>query len=236
MLIFGDCIEELSKIKSNSVDLILIDPPYLISRDSNFKNYTDDTSKELVSKYGSISIDFGDWDKEELNWDILLVEYYRILRKGGTLLTFYDIWKSSEIKESADRHKFKQPRVGCWTKTNPVPINSKVNYLSNAHEYFFSFVKGGKPTFNSKYDNGLYSYPICHGKERYKHPTQKPLILIKELIEKHSNQGDLVLDTFAGTGTTAHACVLLDRKYIMIEREEEYFKIIEERLNNIKIN
>ena len=235
MLIFGDCIEELSKIKSNSIDLILIDPPYLISRDSNFKNYSDEASKELVSKYGNLSIDFGDWDKEELNWDILLKEYYRILRKGGTLLTFYDIWKSSEIKESADKYKFKQPRVGCWTKNNPVPINSKVNYLSNANEYFFSFVKGGKPTFNSKYDNGLYKYPICHGKERYKHPTQKPLSLIRELIEKHSNPGDLVLDTFAGTGTTAHACVLSNRKYIMIEKNEVYFKIIEERLNNLKI-
>jgi len=235
MLIFGDCIEELSKIKSNSVDLILIDPPYLISRDSNFKNYSDEASKELVSKYGNLSIDFGDWDKEELNWDILLKEYYRILRKGGTLLTFYDIWKSSEIKESADKYKFKQPRVGCWTKNNPVPINSKSNYLSNANEYFFSFVKGGKPTFNSKYDNGLYKYPICHGKERYKHPTQKPLSLIRELIEKHSNPGDLVLDTFAGTGTTAHACVLSNRKYIMIEKNEVYFKIIEERLNNLKI-
>jgi DNA modification methylase len=235
MLIFGDCVVELSKIKSNSVDLILIDPPYLISRDSNFKNYSENTSKELVSKYGNISIDFGDWDKEELNWDILLKEYYRILRKGGTLLTFYDIWKANEIKESADKYKFKQPRVSCWTKTNPVPINSKVNYLSNANEYFFSFVKGGKPTFNSKYDNGLYSYPICHGKERYKHPTQKPLRLIKDLIEKHSNPGDLVLDTFAGTGTTAHACILSDRKYIMIEKDEEYFKIIEERLNNIKV-
>jgi len=235
MLIFGDCIEELSKIKSNSIDLILIDPPYLISRDSNFKNYSDEASKELVSKYGNLSIDFGDWDKEELNWDILLKEYYRILRKGGTLLTFYDIWKSSEIKESADKYKFKQPRVGCWTKNNPVPINSKSNYLSNANEYFFSFVKGGKPTFNSKYDNGLYKYPICHGKERYKHPTQKPLSLIRELIEKHSNPGDLVLDTFAGTGTTAHACVLSNRKYIMIEKNEVYFKIIEERLNNLKI-
>jgi site-specific DNA-methyltransferase (adenine-specific) len=235
MLIFGDCIEELSKIKSNSVDLVLIDPPYIISRDSNFTKYSEETSKEMVSKYGSISIDFGDWDKEELNWDILLKEYYRILKKGGTLLTFYDIWKSNEIKESADKYKFKQPRVCCWTKTNPVPINSKINYLSNANEYFFTFVKGGKPTFNSKYDNALYKYPICHGKERYKHPTQKPLALIKELIEKHSNPGDLVLDTFAGTGTTAHACILSDREYIVIEREEEYFNIIKERLNNLKV-
>lgn len=233
MLIFGDCISELYKIKSNSVDLILIDPPYLISRKSNFTNTNINTPGELVSKY-NISIDFGEWDKEELNWDILFKEYYRVLKKGGTLLTFYDIWKSNELKESAEKYKFKQPRVCCWVKSNPVPINSNINYLSNANEYFFTFVKGGKPTFNSKYDNGTYRYPICHGKERYKHPTQKPLSLIKDLINKHSNEGDLILDTFAGTFTVGHACDDLNRKWIGIEREEEYYKIGLERINNNK--
>jgi site-specific DNA-methyltransferase (adenine-specific) len=230
MIINGDCLEYLSKIDSNSVDLILIDPPYLISKSSGFSNYSDDTPEELKKKYGNLSIDFGDWDKIDLNWDFLFSEYKRILRKGGTLIIFYDIWKSTELKEFADKYKFKQPRVGAWVKTNPVPVNSKLNYLSNASEYFFTFVKGSKPTFNSKYDNAFYSYPICHGKERYEHPTQKPLALIKDLIKKHSNPGDLVLDTFAGTGTTGHACQLLDRKYILIEKEKEYFDIIKDRL------
>ena len=235
MLIFGDCIEELLKIKSKSVDLILIDPPYLISRDSNFKNYAEDTSDDLVKKYGNLSIDFGEWDKEELDWDSLFSEYYRILKNGGTIIIFYDIWKSSEIKESAEKYKFKQPRVGSWVKNNPVPINSKINYLSNSTEYFFTFTKKSKPTFNSSYDNATYQYPICHGKERYEHPTQKPLELIKDLVRKHSNPGDVVLDSFAGTGTTAHACILLDRKFIMIEKEEKYFKIIEERINKVEV-
>ena len=97
--------------------------------------------------------------------------------------------------------------------------------------YFFTFIKGSKPTFNSEYDNGLYKFPICHGKERYKHPTQKPLALIKDLIEKHSNIGDVVLDTFAGTGTTGHACLDLDRKFILIEKDENYYKLILKRLN-----
>ncbi len=235
MLIFGDCIEELLKLESNSVDLVLIDPPYLISRESNFKNYSDSASDELVNKYGKLSIDFGDWDKKELDWDNLFKEYYRILKNGGTIIVFYDIWKSSEIKESAEKYKFKQPRVGLWVKNNPVPINSKINYLSNSTEYFFTFTKKSKPTFNSSYDNALYQYPICHGKERYQHPTQKPLELIKDLIKKHSNPGDIVLDSFAGTGTTAHACILLDRKFIMIEKEEEYFNIIKDRLNKLYI-
>ena len=230
MIILGDCLQELPKIESNSIDLIITDPPYLISRDSNFKQISDSTSKEMSTKY-NISIDFGDWDKVELDFNYLFKEWFRILKKGGTLIVFYDVWKSNEIKESANMVGFKQPRVCAWTKTNPVPINSKTNYLSNATEYFFTFVKGGKPTFNSVYDNGFYKFPICHGKERLQHPTQKPLSLISQLIEKHSNLGDLVLDNFAGTGTVGEACVKLGRDYILIEKEETYFNMIGDRLN-----
>lgn len=232
MVIFGDCMSELSKIESDSIDLVLIDPPYIISKDSNFKKISNYTSKEMVTKY-NISIDFGEWDKVELEWDLLFKEYNRVLKKGGTIIIFYDVWKSNELKLAAESVGLKQPRVCVWNKTNPVPINSSINYLSNASEYFFTFVKGGKPTFNSKYDNGVYNYPICHGKERYKHPTQKPLNLIMDLVKKHSNPGDLVLDSFAGTGTTGEACQLLDRKFILIEKEEEYISIINDRLSRI---
>jgi DNA modification methylase len=234
MIVLGDCLVELDKIDNNSIDLILIDPPYIISRDSNFKNYSDSISKELLTKYGKHSIDFGDWDKVELDWNKLFTHFKRILKSGGTLIIFYDIWKSAEIKIVADGNNFKQPRVCCWTKSNPVPINSKLNYLSNANEYFFTFVKGSKPTFNSEYDKGIYSYPICHGKERYNHPTQKPLSLIKDLIQKHTNIGDVVLDCFAGSGTTGHAAELTDRKYILIEKDETYFSIIQERLEQFQ--
>jgi len=233
MILQGDCFELIKNVESKSVDLILVDPPYLISRDSNFNKYSDDASKEMATKYGSISIDFGEWDKDELDWNFLFKEYNRVLRDGGTLIIFYDVWKSTEIKTMADKYKFKQPRVCQWQKSNPVPINSKLNYLSNAIEYFFTFVKGKKPTFHSVYDNGTYRYPICHGKERYEHPTQKPLQLITDIVNKHSNPGDIVLDNFAGTGTTAHACILTDRKYIVMERDEKYFEIIKLRIDGL---
>jgi DNA modification methylase len=233
MILQGDCFELIKNVESKSVDLILVDPPYLISRDSNFNKYSDDASKELITKYGKVSIDFGDWDKGELDWNFLFKEYNRVLRDGGTLIIFYDVWKSTEIKTMADKYRFKQPRVCQWQKSNPVPINSKLNYLSNAIEYFFTFVKGKKPTFHSVYDNGTYRYPICHGKERYEHPTQKPLQLIIDIVNKHSNPGDLVLDNFAGTGTTAHACILTDRKYIVMERDEKYFEIIKSRIDGL---
>lgn len=232
MLLNGDCFEYLKTIESSSVDLVLVDPPYVISKKSYFTKHSSSASKEMVTKY-NFSIDFGDWDKQEIDLDSLFSEYNRVLKDGGSLIIFYDVWKSSKIKLFADKYKFNQPRVGQWQKTNPVPINSKVNYLSNSIEFFFSFVKGKKPTFNSSYDNGVYKYPICHGGERTEHPTQKPLSLIKDLVEKHSNPGDLILDTFAGSGTTGEACTLLNRKYILIEKDEKYFKILKNRIENL---
>ena len=165
--------------------------------------------------------------------ETLFKNYYIILKKGGTLIIFYDHWKSKNLKDYAIKYSFKQPRVGMWVKSNPVPLNSKSNYLSNSIEYFYTFVKKGKPTFNSKYDRGIYNYPLCHGRERLNHPTQKPLELIKDLINKHSNIGDIILDTFAGTGTTAQGCIDLNRDYIMIESNEKYFDMMNKRLNKI---
>jgi site-specific DNA-methyltransferase (adenine-specific) len=228
-LIHNDCFVELEKLEDSSVDLIIIDPPYLISKKSNFKSHSDSAERKLKVKY-NFSIDFGDWDKGELDWDFLFNHYQRILKKGGTLIIFYDPWKSNQLKDFAQKFKFKQPRIGMWVKNNPVPINSAVNYLSNAVEYFFTFTKGSKSTFNSKYDNGIYNFPICHGKERLDHPTQKPLGLIVELIKKHSNEGDIVLDNFAGSGTTAEACEISGRCWICIEKEKSYFDLIEKRL------
>ena len=226
MIINSDCFQYIKTIESGSVDLILTDPPYDISRKSNFKG-------GASKKFNSISIDFGDWDKS-LDLDELFTEYYRVLRKGGTLIIFYDVWKSSQIKEASENAKFRQPRVGIWLKNNPTPVNSKWNYLSNAAEYFFTFVKDKNATFNSRYDNGVYNYPLCHGKERLNHPTQKPLGLIKDLIEKHSNVGDLVLDTFSGTGTTAEASILTGRRFICIESDESYYNLSMERVKQLE--
>lgn len=221
----GDCFEVLKTLEKNSVDLILTDPPYNISRQSNF------TKNSENNKFNKISIDFGDWDKETIDLDLLFSEYKRVLKPGGTLIIFYDIWKCDQLKQAAESSGFRQPRVCQWVKNNPTPINSKINYLSNAIEFFFTFVKGKNPKFYSQYDKGIYNYPLCHGKERTSHPTQKPLGLFKEIILKHTDEHDVVLDTFAGVGTTAVACKELNRDYILIERDQEYVKMIYDRLN-----
>ena len=209
------------------MDLILIDSPYEISRPTNFQS-GEETGRD-TDRF-RISMDFGEWDKNFTGLEVVIKEGYRILRQGGTMICFYDLWKIETLKNLYDSNKFKQVRFIEWVKTNPVPINSKINYLTNAREVAVSAIKGSKPTFNSSYDNGLYSYPICAGKERTIHPTQKPLSLITDLVLKHSNEGDTVLDCFMGSGTTGVACKNTNREFIGIELDEKYYKVACERL------
>jgi DNA modification methylase len=248
-------LDLLKATASNSIDLILVDPPYIISKQSGMQVLTDkiknktagkteeqwdtyqtkrnwdshwqkydiqepeeqakymqrykknylSTGHILGSKYAT-KTNFGSWDSNftEEKLSEFIQEYYRVLRKGGTVIIFYDLWKITPLKKQLEDVKFKQVRFLEWIKTNPMPLNSRSNYLSNAREIALSAVKGGKPTFNTKYHNGQYREPIASGKDRF-HPTQKPLKLFKQLIQTHSNPGDTIMDTFSGSGTTAMA-------------------------------
>ena len=207
------CFDLLPRIPSNSVDLILIDPPYEISRPTNFQS-GEETGRD-TDRF-RISMDFGEWDKNFTGLEVVVKEAYRILRPGGTMICFYDLWKIETLKKLYDNNKFKQVRFIEWMKTNPVPINSKINYLTNAREVAVSAIKVSKPTFHSSYDNGLYSYAICQDKGRF-HPTQKPLAFMEALIQKQSNEGDTVLDCFAGSCTTGVAALNTGRKFIGCE-------------------
>ena len=256
-----DGLKYLDTIDNNSIDLILTDPPYIISKDTgmnthynNVKNneknnvqfvktvedwekykkekkIQNDDNKDKYLKYGSIygkkycvSTDYGDWDTN-FTMDILdnyIKHFYKKLKKGGTIIIFFDIWKISLLKELLEKHNFKQIRFIEWIKTNPQPLNSKINYLTNCREIALVAVKSGKPTFNSKYDNGIYSFPLQGGKNRF-HPTQKSLPLFETLIEKHSNENDVVLDTFLGSGTTAIAAKNKNRKFKGCEINNDFF-------------
>ena len=256
-----DGIDFLENIELNSIDLILTDPPYIISKETGMnihyekvkdnsiepkteeeweeykiKNKIEnDEKKENFLKYGTIygkkygiKTDYGDWDKN-FTIDILenyIKEYYKKLKKGGTIIIFFDLWKITILKELLEKYNFKQIRMIEWIKTNPQPLNSKLNYLTNCREIALVAVKGSKPTFHSQYDNGIYHFPLQGGKNRF-HPTQKSLKLFEELIKKHSNENDIILDTFLGSGTTVYACKNTNRMCKGCEISKEYFdKII----------
>jgi site-specific DNA-methyltransferase (adenine-specific) len=156
-------------------------------------------------------------------------EFYRVLRKGGTAIIFFDLWKVTNLKDILEDNKFKQLRFLEWIKTNPQPLNSSRNYLTNCREIALLGVKGGSPTFNSKYDNAIYKYPLQGGKDRF-HPTQKSLRLFQDLITKHSNPGDIVLDPFSGSGTTAVAAKLTERNFLGCEVDQKFFDKSVDRL------
>ena len=222
-----DSLSLMKGMEKETVDLVLTDPPYIISKPSGFKSVVNG------EKRFAVSTEHGEWDKPE-NFSLedlgeSVNEYYRVLKKHGTAIVFCDLWKISKVKRLMEKAGFKQIRMIEWIKTNPVPLNSKRNYLSNAREIALLGVKVSKPTFNSSYDNGIYQFPICHEKGRF-HPTQKPYPLMWALIEKHSNAGDVVLDTFAGAATTLIAAKNLQRKYIGCELDKEYYDKAEERL------
>ena len=292
-------LKYLLDVDNNSINLVITDPPYIISKDTGMNTHYDkvkeneenniqsvksktewndyknnkildewvgykeknnmisDTDQKEFNKfkkthrlndkkcednfirYGSVygkkycvKTDYGDWDKEftiEI-LDEFIGEYYKKLKKGGTLIIFFDLWKISLLKEIMEKHKFKQIRMIEWIKTNPQPLNSSLNYLTNSREIALTGVKGGKPTFNSKYDNGIYKHPIQGGKNKF-HPTQKSLALFEELIEKHSNEADTVMDTFLGSGTTAIACKNKNRNFIGCEVNKEYFDKMNDIIN-----
>lgn len=268
-----DGLEYLDTINDNSINLILTDPPYIISKDTGMNNfynsvkYNEDNNIEFIKsdeewekyknknniendlnklnylKYGSIygkkysvKTQYGDWDSE-FTIDLLdkyIKKFYNKLINGGTLIIFFDIWKITELKKIMEKYNFKQLRFIEWIKTNPQPLNSNINYLNNAREIALVGIKKSKPTFNSKYDNGIYSYPLQGGKNRF-HPTQKSLKLFEELIRKHSNENDIVLDTFLGSGTTAIACKNTKRHFKGCEISKEYYDKMLKLLENINL-
>jgi len=240
-------LELLRSIEKGSVDLVLTDPPYLISRESGMQSHSErkpgdkgynqvskrlEDGKEVEVDYGrrfATATDFGQWDKDYTIDDLQLAidEFYRILHPGGSCIIFFDLWKIETLRNALS--KFSKHRLIEWLKTNPVPINQKATYLSNAREIAISCVKGGKATFNSKYDKGVYEYPIYGGKDRF-HPTQKSLPLFEELIKKHSNEGDIVVDPYGGSGTTYVASMNTNRVCLSCEPNEEYYEKTRERI------
>lgn len=230
LIVQGDYHNFISHLPAGSVDLMLTDPPYTISRRTGFSQV-----KNGVKRF-AVSMDFGAWDKASVHLETLCHDTIRVLKRGGTAIIWYDLWKLSRLFDAMKQANFKLLRLVIWQKSNPVPLNKKSTYLSNSREIAIVGVKGGKPTFHGDYDNGIYHAPIPrHGGKRL-HPTQKPLHLFEDLIKKHSNEGDLVIDPFLGSGTTAVAALQLSRRFSGCDIDATYVATAKRRLHSGKLN
>lgn len=222
-----DCVSLLQSLEDNSIDLIATDPPYEIN-------------------YEHLS-----WDKKQLDWKIIALEFQRILKDTGNLILFQG-W--SEVVNT--RYFFEQYFIlknwiiydrikGRGAKTNLVSTREDILwYVLNEKKHTFNKISSTIPkktggTIGRKNGNALRALsnvwtdisPIVPwSPERINHPTQKPLALMERIVAVFSQEQDVVLDPFCGSGTTLLAAKKLNRKFIGSEIDSNYFKICIDRL------
>ena len=203
-----DCILGMQKIPDNSIDCVVTDVPYNgVNRKSN----------------GLRNLDKSVADSAVFDLQGSLEQMYRVCK--GSFYIFCGFGQISDI------HKFfndrgLSTRLIIWEKTNPSPMNGEFIWLSGIEPCVFARKEGA--TFNLHCANTVLRYPVA---ESTGHPTPKPVNLFGKLIQASSNVGDVILDPFAGGGTTAIACNRIKRKYILFEKDKEYYDIARRRID-----
>lgn len=208
-LLFGDCMTELDKIHDNSCSLLLTDVPYGINKTLNCKG-------ERLGTTAKLDFEFGNWDSVSFDW------CEKALKKTkGWVIIFCAKRNIGDYWDILEKNGFIGVDSLVWQKPDPLPLNGKTKFL-NAWESAVIGKRNGA-VFNGYCTHNIFKYQAPKGKDRF-HPTQKPLKLFQELIRLTTNKDDVVLDPFAGIGTTALACLNESRNYICIEKEQKYFE------------
>lgn len=256
-IIIGDCIKVLNeKIKEESVNLIFADPPYNLSGSSlNLKNNKTGGAFYKVNE---------EWDTFTENEYLSFTSNWikgckRVLTENGSLYISCTHHNIGELIIVAKRLGFELKNILTWYKVNAMPNITKRTY-THSTEFVLWFVKGKKWIFNyddvkkfnpNKTKSGddkqmrdfldFIELPIVQGKERLRgengralHPTQKPEKLLELIILASSNEGDLVLDPFFGTGTTGFVADRMNRKWIGIEMNPDYVNMAKKRIVDVK--
>lgn len=237
-LYLGDCLEILPQLEDKSVDLVLTDPPYMISNEVIITR----GRNKMKFKGPDIKHNFGEWDRFEsledfykftYSWMDFVVER---LRPGGMFCSYFDRDRINFMSRYLQGNGFKTKGYFADIKTNPVPQARKVKWM-NGWEMIGLWQKpDGKLTYNYKLGQQAdYALrPIVGNTTKEDgdrcHPTQKPISVSRLFISYWSNGGDLVLDPFVGSGFVPIACEKLGRRWIGIEISEEYCEIAKKRI------
>jgi site-specific DNA-methyltransferase (adenine-specific) len=241
-IIQGDCLEVLSRLPENSIDLIFADPPYNLQLQKDLWR-PNMTRVAAVDDAWDQFDGFQAYDRFTHSW---LSACRRVLKDSGALWvigSYHNIFRVGSLLQDLG---FWILNDVVWIKTNPMPNFRGVRF-TNAHETLIWAAKnqGARSHFNHHAMKALnddlqmrsdWLLPICSGSERIKldgkkaHSTQKPEALLYRVILSASRPGDVVLDPFFGTGTTGAVAKKLHRHYIGIELEERYVQIATRRL------
>ncbi len=216
-LLCGDCLELMRDIPSGSVDAVITDPPYGLN----------DGSGKVTKRGGElVSFSAGKWDNElPLVW---LDDSSRIIKDGCWIATFTDNLSVKPVWERLQENGYRPKQTFYWVKNNPPP-QPRSNFASGVETAVVA-TKGVVKKWNGGgWELNYFFCPIVTS-DRTPHPTQKPVAVMKYLIELLSYPGDTVLDPFMGSGTTGVACVQTGRSFIGIEIDPGYFAIAQRRI------
>jgi site-specific DNA-methyltransferase (adenine-specific) len=243
-VLVGDCVEVLNGLPPESVDLIFADPPYNLQLRQDLHR----PNLSLVDRVDDAWDQFADFAAYDAFTRAWLTACRRVLKRTGTLWvigSYHNIYRVGAILQEMDYWILNNV---AWIKQNPMPNFRGVRF-TNAHESLIWAQKehGAQYTFNHHAMKGLneglqmrsdWYLPLCTGRERLKfngekaHPTQKPEALLYRVILSSSNEGDVVLDPFFGTGTTGAVARRLKRRWIGVELDPHYVEIARQRIDS----
>lgn len=249
-IMHGDCSDVLKTFPDNTFDLIFADPPYYLQLPNNKRLKRFDGS-EIIPVYDEWDKfeNYEDFDNFTLRW---LSECQRVLKPTGTIWVigmYHSIFRVGKIMQDLGLWFLNDV---IWVKIGALP-NLNGRRFTNNHETLIWAVKNKDcKGYTFKYEllkemndgkqmkDTDWVFSICTGIERLRdkngiklHNTQKPIKLIQRVILTASNKGDLILDPFLGSGTTAVAAEELDRKWIGIEKNKKYVELAQNRINSL---
>ncbi len=246
-VLLGDCIAQMGMLPSASVDCIFADPPYNLQLRGELRRPDDSLVDGVDDEWDKFS-DFAAYDAFTRAW---LGECRRLLRKDGTIWVigaYHNIFRLGTILQDLG---FWILNDVIWRKSNPMP-NFRGRRFTNAHETMIWAARGRDSRYRFNYQamkslnddtqmRSDWTFPLCTGPERLKnqhglklHPTQKPEALLHRIVLASTSPGDVVLDPFLGTGTTAAVAKRLHRHFIGIERHPAYAEAAIGRVRRVR--
>lgn len=222
----ADSKDVIKRIPDSSIDFILTDPPYNLGQHS--------TGNIPLPGRLAMNNDVADWDMVDFNPEEWADEFIRILKPTGNLFIFTSYNQLGRWYNCLD-HKFDTSNFMIWHKTNPAPKIFKAGFLNSCEMIFTCWNK--KHTWNFISQKEMHNFiesPICMRPERLsnpKHPAQKPVGILKKMIEIATNKDDIIFDPFMGVGSTGVAALELKRRFIGVELNNEYFDAAKKRID-----
>ena len=219
----GDCIEGMRAMADKSVDQVIADPPY-----SERVHTRLGTEEQYDGAPWRRALEFGYLTDSALA--DLAKQYVRVTKRW--ILLFCDEITLIRWKTALEANGAEYVRKGTWVKPSPMPQMSGDRPCAGTEEIMIAHAPREKGSGRMRWNGGGKSatYTVSHQEKGRKHPTQKPISLMRQILEDFTDPGDLILDSHAGSGTTGAACIELGRSFVGWELDPKHHAIATKRL------